>query len=118
MYSARMRLASSVAFNTVSSSGVFMVHASIVRAQKRENEFLSYSRFRRSKRTLFAAAPGSLDVMDAIGSCQLYADGQTTRFLRILHAGSAIDGFSWLLNYWEKVAIRPNALEKLRNDAA
>jgi hypothetical protein len=47
--------------------------------------------------------------MDAIGSCRLYADGQTTRFLRVLHAGSAIDGFSWLLNYWEKVAIRPNA---------
>jgi hypothetical protein len=39
MYSARMRLASSVAFNTVSSSGVFMVHASIVRAQKREMNF-------------------------------------------------------------------------------
>src|SRR5260370_4449430 len=39
MYSARMRLASSGAFNTVSSSGVFMGHASICAGPKSEMNF-------------------------------------------------------------------------------
>jgi hypothetical protein len=66
MYSPRMRLASSIAFKTVSSSGVFIVHTYNVRTQP-GNELLSYSRFGRSKRPGFAATPGPRNIMDTIG---------------------------------------------------